>query len=331
MKVLINDEIPVLEWGRFLDGNRHATPFQSHSYYLFFNSVSNFKARAFAVYAGDSIKALAVVTIQKERSLAGYFSRRAIIYGGPLVDDDYPEAMDLLMKHISQYSAGEAIYTEIRNLSDFSSLTKVFSGNGFRYIPYLNFRADTRDKNLMIKRVSESRLRQVKKAFRRGVECREAENEEDVMQFYLILRKLYKNKLNKPLPRHSFFLNFYNQNLGRFFLVWAEGKVIGGIMCPVLEGKALYEFYVCGMDEEYRDFYPSIVATWSAMEYANKSGIPLFDFMGAGKPGEEYGVRDFKARFGGEMVEYGRFLRVNRPFLYKIGKSGLNLMKFFSR
>lgn len=327
----MNDEIPVLEWERFLSGNRHATPFQSCSYYRFFNSVSNFKAKAFAVYEGESIKALAVVTIQKEKGLAGYFSRRGIIYGGPLVDDDYPGALDTLLKNISQYSAGEAIYTEIRNLSDYSSLTNFFSGNGFRYIPYLNFRVDTSDKDLMINRVSGSRLRQVKKAFRRGVECREAENEEEVMQFYLILRKLYKNKLNKPLPRHSFFLNFYNQNLGKFFLVWAERKVIGGIMCPVLEGKALYEFYVCGMDEEYRDFYPSIVATWSAMEYANKCSIPLFDFMGAGKPGEEYGVRDFKARFGGEIVEHGRFLRVNRPFLYNMGKEGLKLMRFIGR
>ncbi len=96
-----------------------------------------------------------MVTIQKERDLAGYFSRRGIIYGGPLVDDDYPEALDILMKHISQYSAGEAIYTEARNLSDFSFLTECVFRKWIQYIPYLNFRVDTSDKDLMINRLSE--------------------------------------------------------------------------------------------------------------------------------------------------------------------------------
>ena len=67
------------------------------------------------------------------------------------------------------------------------------------------------------------------------------------------------------------------------------------------------------------------------IEYANKNNIPLFDFMGAGKPDEQYGVRDFKARFGGELVEYGRFLKINNPFLYAIGRFGIKLAGGFKR
>jgi lipid II:glycine glycyltransferase (peptidoglycan interpeptide bridge formation enzyme) len=63
------------------------------------------------------------------------------------------------------------------------------------------------------------------------------------------------------------------------------------------------------------------------MKYACDNGIGMFDMMGAGKAGEQYGVRDFKARFGGRMVEYGRFLRINQPVLYRLGRSGLVLMK----
>jgi len=53
--------------------------------------------------------------------------------------------------------------------------------------------------------------------------------------------------------------------------------------------------------------------------------------MGAGKSGESYGVRDFKARFGGEMVEFGRFLNIRKPLFYILGETGLRLMKFFSK
>jgi lipid II:glycine glycyltransferase (peptidoglycan interpeptide bridge formation enzyme) len=51
--------------------------------------------------------------------------------------------------------------------------------------------------------------------------------------------------------------------------------------------------------------------------------------MGAGKPDEAYGVREFKARFGGEQVEYGRFLKINNHILYNIGKIALKCWKLF--
>ena len=49
--------------------------------------------------------------------------------------------------------------------------------------------------------------------------------------------------------------------------------------------------------------------------------------MGAGKPGDSYGVRDFKARFGGQLVEHGRYDYVLSPMLYNVGKMGVKIMK----
>ena len=49
--------------------------------------------------------------------------------------------------------------------------------------------------------------------------------------------------------------------------------------------------------------------------------------MGAGKPNEPYGVRDFKAEFGGKMVEYGRYVQLCKPMLYAIGKIGVKILK----
>ena len=50
--------------------------------------------------------------------------------------------------------------------------------------------------------------------------------------------------------------------------------------------------------------------------------------MGAGKPGDGgYGVRDFKAEFGGKLVEYGRFKCILSPVLYRIGEIGVNIIK----
>ena len=107
---------------------------------------------------------------------------------------------------------------------------------------------------------------------------------------------------------------------------WKD-KIIGGIVCPVLEGKTIYELYICGLDQEYKDLSPSVMATYAAIEYGFKNGFKKFDFMGAGKPSEDYGVRDFKAKFGGDLVEHGRFIKICNPFLFNLGKAGLSILK----
>jgi len=327
MKVVINDNIPLSSWNEFIVRNTHSTPFHTPSFFRFFNSVGKLSATAYAVIEDDVMKALAVVTIQGEKGPAGIFSKRQIVFGGPLAEDECAAALDLLLKTIDENRDNGIIYSEIRNLSDYSLLKDVFLKNSYEYVPYLNFRVDTTDRESMTQRVSSSRLRQIRKAQQQSVICTEAQNKNEVRLFYVLLKDLYRRRLHKPLPIEDFFVKFYEQDLGKYLLVRHNGRIIGGIMCPVLPGRALYEFYVCGRDDENKGLYPGVMATWSAMEYACSNNIPLFDFMGAGRPDEEYGVRDFKARFGGELVEYGRFLKIRKPLLYQIGKTGLRIMK----
>ena len=62
---------------------------------------------------------------------------------------------------------------------------------------------------------------------------------------------------------------------------------------------------------------------------AAEHNMPRFDMMGAGKPDEAYGVRDFKAKFGGKEVEHGRWLAITKPLLYRIGVLGVKILKRF--
>ncbi len=159
---------------------------------------------------------------------------------------------------------------------------------------------------------------------------------EEVKQFYDILHNLYKNRVKKPLPTWSFFESFFemtqkNPETGTILLVIHNDKIIGGILCPISPGKTIYEWYVCGLDEEYKELSPSTLATWAAMDYGLKNNIPQFDFMGVGLPNKPYGVREFKRRFGGELVNYGRFSRVNNKMLYFIAEVGYNLLALVNR
>ncbi len=282
---------------------------------------------------GSSLRGICVGYVTKEKNLIKqFFTRRAIIIGGPaLADDASLEEVELLMNGVKELTSerinGAPIYIETRNFHDYSRWKEAFSKAGFEYRKHLNFHIDCTDKDGMYERMSETRRRQIRKAVSSGVEITEAQSEQEITDWYCILAELYRRKVKTPLFPLPFFIKFYRQKRGVILLVKYGEKVIGGIMCPIFDGKCIYEWFVCGMDNEYKNQYPSVMATWAAMEYANGHTIPMFDIMGAGVPDVPYGVRDFKAEFGGEMVEHGRFLHVAKPWLYKIGTWGVKALK----
>ena len=271
---------------------------------------------------------------REKNPLKQYFTRRAIIIGGPvLADDCSTEEAYTLMQAVRRHlmtdmpSAQSPIYIETRNFNDYSRWKEAFEQAEFRYQPHLNFHFDCTDKDAIWTRLSETRRRQINKSVKSGTTIEEARTEEEITEWYAILSDLYRRRVKTPLFPLSFFLEFFRQKRGVYLLVKHEGRVIGGMMCPIHAGKCLYEWFVCGLDTAYKDQYPSVMATWAAMVYAHEHGIPKFDIMGAGVPGVPYGVRDFKAEFGGTMVEYGRFLHVAKPLLYRIGEAGVAILK----
>ncbi|MEI6853641.1 MAG: peptidoglycan bridge formation glycyltransferase FemA/FemB family protein, partial [Bacteroidota bacterium] len=232
-----------------------------------------------------------------------------------------------LFHYMDRDLTNKVIYGEIRNLCDYSSFKDIFSEFGWGFQPHLNFHLDCSSETRVWQNLNNNRSRQIKKALKVGVTISEAVNLDEVTAFYNILLDLYRNKIKKPLFPFEFFKKFFENNLGKYLLVWYKGEIIGGIQCPILWNKVIYEFYICGKDLEYKEASPSVMATFAAIEYGVKHNLKYFDFMGAGKPDEDYGVRDFKAKFGGELIGYGRFLRVFNPLLFSMGKKALRVLK----
>ena len=235
----------------------------------------------------------------------------------PLEDSPLSAASPLKNSPLEDPPLTSPIYVETRNFADFSRWRHVFEQCGFRYQPHYDMFIDCSDRDAMLARIHESKLRQIRKAQNEGVEIVEATSGHEVAEFYSLLKTLYQKKVRKPLFNEEFFTTFVAQKRGVLLLAKRDDKVIGGMLCPILSGKALYEWYVVG---------PAIV-TWAAMNYANNHHLPLFDLMGAGEPDVPYGVRDFKLQFGGELHEFGRFTNVNSLILYRIGKAVISITR----
>ena len=346
IKILTYDQIDQLQWQELVQSSAVATWFQTDEAYRFYQSVGGMQAFAYGVSENGRITGVVVgYTTQEKCKFKQHFTCRTIIYGGPLLANDISdEALTALLEairnpHYSEPSErstatrstashasdlqAQPIYVEIRNFHDYSRWKSVFTHSGFAYQPHYDIHVHCNDTH----NISRRRQRELKRAITNGAIVCEAQSEQEVREWYLILSQLYREKVRTPLFSVDFFLQFYRNKVGKYLLVKHEGKIIGGMMCPILEGKAIYEWYVCGADEEYKELYPSVVATHAAIEYAKTNGLPLFDFMGAGNPDEAYGVRDFKMEFSGELVEHGRYLCVRKPMLYWIGKMGVRWLK----
>ena len=336
MKILSGNNINRDEWNALVQASATGTWFQSPEAFDFFASMPElFKPFAVALACDPDgtqtqlrVVCVGYVTVEKN-PVRQFLTRRAIIIGGPcLADDCTDEEVSLLLSTLNfQLSTGSnaPIYIETRNFNDYSRWKKAFETAGFEYKQHLNFHVDCRDKKIMWERLSENRKRQIRKA--NGlVVSRLAICETEILEWYEILRELYRTKVKTPLLPVEFFLEAYRQGVGKFLLVKHEGKVIGGNMV-VADGKSVYEWFECGLNAEYKEQYPSVMATWAGMTLAQESGCARYDMMGAGEPGVPYGVRDFKSEFGGVLVEHGRFLCVIKPLLFRLGKFGVWLLK----
>ena len=108
----------------------------------------------------------------------------------------------------------------------------------------------------------------------------------------------------------------------------SEGKLVGGLVCLALESRIVHALFACGDDQNHKTLSPSVMVNYAGICYAAEHGFSKFDFMGAGKPDDGgYGVRDFKLKFGGELVELGRYVHVCNRLLFAVGKYGVKIMK----
>jgi serine/alanine adding enzyme len=313
---------------QFVIGHPFGNFFQTIQALRFFRMVENYEPELIvAVDEEEVIGSLLAVIVKEGKGLKGYFSRRCIVWGGPLVKGDDPIIWAKLLGTLTEITKRKTIYTEFRNFRNLDELQNVYKGAGFQFKEHLNYIVTISSLEKAQAMLSKSKKRQIKKSLKNGAKIVLADNVVQIEEFYDILKNLYREKVNKPLPEYNFFSRFFqNKTLGVFLLIQLNGRVIGGIMCPIYKD-TIYEWFVCGMDGELKDVYPSVLATWAPIVYATENGLTCFDFMGAGTPDQDYGVREFKSKFGGDLVNFGRFVLINQKWHYQVGKLGLEILK----
>ena len=330
MHILINDEIDKNDWNDLVDKCSNSSPFQTPEFYNFYNHLNNYKAYAISVISKGILKALWVISIMKEPGIKGFFSRRGIIFGGPLIYNASDKELSFLFSQTKRNLKKEVIYLETRNAFDYSPFSSAFFESGWKYTPWLNYKItlNSLEDNLMA--LKSEKRRQIKKSLNEGTQIQVFNNpkEDIISDLYNLFETSYTKRIKKPLPPKHFFMSLSKQNFCKTLIVSIESKIIGGSFL-LFDKNTIYDWFRIGDDTNNKKLYPSTVAAWGGIKSGLEQECSFFDFMGAGKPEEKYGVREFKSQFGGELKEYGRFIKIANPLLYSIGKIGLNILSKF--
>lgn len=309
------------KWYGLLEVSPYRSWFQSPHGFSLYDAQPYLDAFAIGVMENDQLMGVVVGFIQAEKGLKSFFSRRAIINGGLLLHPSISQnALQALLQALKKRTR-KAIYVEIRNLYDYSPYATTLAQVGFAYQPHLNIKITCDTWHQALKRMDNNRYRVLSKPMPQGLTHKMANCPAQVKAFYHMLQKHYQQKVRKPLFPYAFFETMIMGETGKLLLLYKDDKLIGGMALLYWPNTALYDYYACALDDEYRDLSPSVWLYGLAIQYAIQHQLPVFDTMGAGVPEIPYGVRDFKLRFGGQLVQEGRFLCIHKPFLYKLGES----------
>ena len=331
MRIIEGEHIDPVLWSELVKQSPLATWFQTREAYAFFEGLSFLEAFAIAVESDGQLKGLATGYIQKDGGkIKQFFSRRAIVIGGPILSDEITdEELAFLLSALKKKLHKKAIFIETRNFNDYSRWRSVFEQSGFDYEPHYDVQVDTTSMDLVNSKLDRNRRRNIKKALENGVVIDENPSADDLRQLYSMLEELYTTKVKTPLFPFEFFEKLRKIPSSLFFVAKnAEGQLLGGLVCVALDHRTVYAWMACGDDYNYKSLSPSVMVNYAGVSYAARERMARFDFMGAGKPDDGgYGVRDFKLKFGGELVEYGRYVHVCNRLLFGIGKMAIKMLK----
>lgn len=320
VEILTYESIARSAWEQLVERSTVATWWQTPEAYDILSTLPDYDVRVVGVQTDGCLLGLAVVLVtQSACRCMRRLTRRAMVIGGVLIDETIDKKSFLaLMDAIRQQTRG-AVYVELRPLVDYRPWAAWLREQGWMYNAHLNIQMDTTDMVAAIERIGKSKRRRITTSLQAGVRVVDEPTIEQVKAYYGLLQQLYRRHVRKPLPSWETWEKLYACPAIRYVLIEHEQQIIGGSVCVVWDNKVIYEWYACGRDDARRVISPASLTKWAEIQLAAEREIPLLDLMGAGNPDEQYGVRDFKAEFGGKIIEQGRWLYQHRPKTYALG------------
>ena len=320
-------------WSGFVEGHPDGSIFHTPEMHRVFAETRHHRPAIWAAvdHVGEIHALMTPVAIATLGGPMRALTTRVVGFAGRLVapgpDDRY--ALETLLRAYQRKTSRAPLFTELRNLAHVGHLGPSLVRCGFHHEDHLNFLVDlTPPEEELWQGVTPSARRNVQNALRRGVVVEEAADATEIAAGYEVLRDVYR-RIRVPLPDRSLFdaAGRILGPLGRFKLLLARlGDRPIGVLTLLLYKEVVHYWYT-GTLREYAKYRAGDLLVWHAIRSGRDGGHRVLEFGGAGRPNEPYGVRDFKAKFGGRLVNFGRDVWVAAPLRLRVSTAGYELVR----
>ncbi|MFC1681199.1 lipid II:glycine glycyltransferase FemX [Pseudomonadota bacterium] len=318
-------------WQHFVTSTESANVFHTEELFAVFRATENYAPHLQAVIDGDG-ECLALLVDTRIRVLTWLpraFTTRSIIHGGVAYCGG-DRQRDALAALLGARAAGSAspLFTEVRNHRDTHDLQLDFARFRFVYQDHLNYLIDLdRPVDDIFAGIGPRTRKHIRRARRRGaVQIREVSCREDLRSWFEVLAKTYK-RAGVPLADASLFQAVMDllvpRGMARFWVA-CVGDEVAACSLELPFGDTVYGWYG-GVDRAFSRYLPHEALMWHILEWSASSGYRTYDFGGAGPPGGVPGIRAFKSKFGGELVNFGRYVHIPSPTRYAAASAAYGL------
>jgi CelD/BcsL family acetyltransferase involved in cellulose biosynthesis len=316
----VSAETPIREfselsrWDEYVAAHPKGSVFHTSHMVRTFAAAQNHEPLAIAaVNAGGEIVALLVAVHVKTLSgPASPFASRSIWHAEPICneDDEGIAGLMTLIRWHDRWMKSRSLFSEVRPLSAPGAERVALESCGYEFKDYLNYLVDLdRGVQSLWQGISRSCRQKIGRSERRNVVVEDATTREGIDQMYRLVAMSY-GRSRIPLADISLFrsaLSLLPAGVAQVRIARHEGNAAAGGIA-LLYKRRMYAWY--GGTSRAQGVSPFDCLTWDELRWGCQNGQQLYDFGGAGWPGEEYGPREFKSKFGGQLVNYGRYQKV---------------------
>lgn len=319
------------EWDQFLIQRGEVNPFQSAAllFALKTNPIYQPIGRLFRdSTTGIICSGYVLYVIQEMKGALSLLGRRVILNGEPFHNETDNNQFQFVLEDICKNPQMKGVFLDIWHDQNMKLFEKSYATLGFEYSPHLNYLIDlTQGKETLWKKITKRKRNYIKNNFDE-IDIKIGTTIEDVEICYSLITETYR-RVKLPLIDKSVFRDVFQSGNGIFLIALHAGKPIAARVALKFN-TGLYDWYA-GDSFNNRGLHANESLVWWILEYGASHGYTLFNFGGAGKPGIPYGPRDFKANFGGDLVEYGRHRLVLSPIIYQIYQTSIKIRKLITK
>ena len=318
------------DWREYVDQHSKGTIFHTPEFVQVYRQSTYYCPMAMAACddRGNILGLLVAAQVQTLPTPLQRISSRSLLHAEPLCEDSNSgrEALTLLLQEHDRLVHDQVLFPEVRPIFELGSEKETFINCGYNHHSYLNYVVDLQQSlKALWRQLGKSCRNKIRRSVRRGVEIREVTSGQGVDILYRFLELSY-GRARVPLADKSLFSAALEQlkrrNFVRISVAYYHGDPVAAGILLTCKGVA-YAWY--GGSERIHGIAPFDCLTWDEICWAHTSGHKLYDFGGAGWPDERYGPRDFKAKFGGSLVDYGRFRKVFSPWRMAVAKTAYSV------